>query len=316
MAEVIGAEIVPSIIRTRARLTYDQADRFVEMAETEAAALQAPEREAAETLRRLAAIVPLLEQQRVAAGAVVIRAAEVSVRVAPDGRIEIHRTEDRGLSRRLVAEAMILANAQAASFLVARGIPAIFRRQARPLDDPALPSAPRAAGPAEPGGYDPVAVRALRRRMRRGESGLTPGPHSGLGLAAYTQVTSPIRRYQDLVMHRQIRAALSGAPPPYDAEALARIAATTEEAEKGARDAERGTTEYWILKHYAARAGETLEGVIVWAEGRRTEVELSDTLYTVPIAARPTHQPGARLKLVIEGSAPRARKLALRELPA
>jgi len=315
LGEVISSEIIPSTIRARARLTYEDADRLLEMPEGEVEALSMPEREQADLLRRLAGLAGLLEQQRVAAGAVIIRAAEVSVRAGPGGAVEIRLVEDRGTARRLVAESMILANAQAAAFLVQRAIPAIFRRQAPPLDDPIAGAAPSAAASGAQG-YDPVAVRALRRRMRRGESGLSPGPHAGLGLQAYTQATSPIRRYQDLVLHRQIRAALAGAPPPYDAEALARIAATTEEAEKGARDAERGATEYWILKHYAGRIGETIDGTIVWAEGRRTEVELADTLYTVPLAARPTHRTGARLKLVIEASHPRGRRLMLREMSA
>lgn len=150
--------------------------------------------------------------------------------------------------------------------------------------------------------------------MRRGEVSLQPGPHHGLGLQAYTQATSPIRRYQDLAVHRQIKAALLGEPLPYDTEALARIAASTEEAEKAAREAERGTAEYWILKHYQALEGSEVQGVVVAAEARRTEVELTDSLYNVTIAPRPGHRPGMLLRLMVEAARPRARRLTLREI--
>ena len=45
--------------------------------------------------------------------------------------------------------------------------------------------------------------------MRKGEVSLQPGPHAALGLPAYAQVTSPLRRYQDLAVHRQIARALA-----------------------------------------------------------------------------------------------------------
>ena len=44
---------------------------------------------------------------------------------------------------------------------------------------------------------------------------LTPSPHWGLGLPCYTFATSPIRRYLDLVIHRQLLAVVSGHPPIY-----------------------------------------------------------------------------------------------------
>jgi len=313
LGEVLASEIVPSVIRSRARLTYEQADSLLEEPSLPAREGAARE-EIAAALSRLRPLCDALESARVADGAVVIRAAEVDIRVDEAATIVIRRIDDRGASRRLVAEAMILANRLAAQFCSARGIPAIYRRQAPPLEAGPATQAPTVSGAAAvPEEYDPVAVRLLRRRMRRGETSLTPAPHSGLGLPAYLQATSPIRRYQDLVVHRQIKAHLRGEPLPYDGEALARIAASTDEAERAAREAERGTDEYWILRHYEERIGREVEGVIVSADARRTEVELTDTLHAAHLAPRPDHQPGRRLKLTIEASRPRAGRLVLRE---
>ena len=315
--EILEQTIAPSTIRSMARLTYEAADALLEGTPLdEAAGLDAAAAgRAAVALRLLRPICEALEARRFKDGAIHIRAPEISLQVKPGGMVIIRRVEDRGLSRRMVAEMMILANRVAAEFCVTRSLPAIYRRQPPPLpaQGPAgatLPSVP--VGGEDPA-YDPVAVKALRRRMRRGEVGLAPDRHHGLGLAAYTQATSPIRRYQDLAMHRQIQAALAGLPPVYSAEDLARIAATTEEAEKAAREAERGTYDYWILRHYETRVGDEVEGVIVAVDPRRTEIELSETLYTAFLPARPDHRPGARVRLTIEAVRPRARRLTLRE---
>ena len=320
--EILEQTIVPSTIRSIARLTYEAADALLEGARPdEATGLDgSAAARAAVALRLLRPICEALEARRFEDGAIHIRAPEISLVVEPGGKVIIRRVEDRGLSRRMVAEMMILANRVAAEFCVTRALPAIYRRQPPPLpaSGPAIAPAAVAAPAPDPipgydPAYDPVAVKALRRRMRRGEVGIAPDRHHGLGLAAYTQATSPIRRYQDLAMHRQIQAALAGLPPVYSAEDLARIAATTEEAEKAAREAERGTYDYWILRHYETRLGDAVEGVVVAVDPRRTEIELIDTLYTVFLSARPEHRPGARLRLIIEAVRPRARRLTLRE---
>ncbi len=305
-----GVEVVRSIIRSRARLTYDAADGLLEGRDEPSVPIEHRDAIAA-SLRRLRAACERLEARRRSAGASRIRAPEVDITVDPAGRVTIRRIDERGPSRHIVSEAMILANAEAAAFCVRNDVPAVYRRQSAVAGAP--PEAPEEDDPDA--GYDPVAVRARRKGLRRGETGLIPAPHQGLGLAAYTQMTSPIRRYMDLVMQRQIVATLLGRPVPYDAEALARVAATAEETERNAREAERGTDEYWILKHYGSRQGEEITGVVVSLDPRRTVVELEDTLHAVSLARRPDHCLGQRLRLVIEASRPRAGRLTLRELP-
>ena len=98
--------------------------------------------------------------------------------------------------------------------------------------------------------------------MRGGMAGTLPRAHRGLGVSFYAQATSPLRRYADLLAHRQIRAALAGRPPlPADevSERLARAAAA------GAllRQAERASEAHWTLAWLAARPGIELDGVVV-----------------------------------------------------
>lgn len=297
---IASSEIVSSVIRSGGRLTYEEVDAWLAVRGADAGSFSlAP---ALKSLDRLAA---KLEEDRIQAGAVRIRAPEVMVKVAKDGTVQLTRIDERGPARRMISEMMILANHVAARFCVENRIPAIFRRQ---------PPPERRPDPIPDGPYDPVAVRALRRSMRRGEASLTPDTHYGLGLPMYLQVTSPLRRYQDLAVQRQIEAFLAKAPFPYAPEHLQRIAASTDEAERAARIAEAGADSYFILKHLASRKGETVEGVIVAVEPRRTEVELSETLIPAYIEPRAHHAPGTRVRLVIESARPREGILRLRQI--
>jgi exoribonuclease-2 len=312
--KVVDLEIVQSLIRSRRRLSYGEVDALLgegesapamESGASEGSRMPGDDGRLRDDLESLHRIASTLESGRVSAGAVLFRAPEVSVKVSPDGRVLVRRLDERGSGRRLVAEFMILANRLTARFCEERGIAAIYRRQPPPDKTPdSLPEGP----------YDPVAVRALRKVMRRGGVSPTPDVHFALGVTAYLQITSPLRRYQDLVMQRQLRSWLSGGLPVYESAEMARIAATTESAERAARQAEAATTSYWILKYLGERAGELLEGVIVTVEPRRTVVEICETLSVTPIAHRPDHREGARIWLRIEGSRPREGLLFLTEV--
>ena len=196
-----------------------------------------------------------------------------------------------------------LANRIGAKLLMDAKAPGIYRRQSAPDNPIVLPRR-----------YDPAAVAAVRRQIKRTEIGLEPGPHAGLGLDAYVQVTSPLRRYQDLVGHRQLKAVLRGETPPYTKEALQAVAATCEETERSARDIERGSREYWLLKHLESLPGGTrLEATITRPEERRTLIELKEFLYITELVPRTGHKPGRQLWVEIEAVNPRAGRLVVRE---
>jgi exoribonuclease-2 len=197
---------------------------------------------------------------------------------------------------------MILAGEVAAGWFDARRIPAIFRRQAAP--DGRLPE----VDPSQPAA---VHIRAVRRLLKRGEAGLRPGTHHALGLPAYTQVSSPLRRYQDLSMHRQIVAVLAGRPPHYDATEMQVILAATERSESEGRRAERATDRYWMLRWLERSTGSTVTGVVVDLFPR-TIVVLDETLLELPVPSLVDAAPGDRVRLKVERVNPRADVLVLR----
>jgi hypothetical protein len=121
---------------------------------------------------------------------------EGRVRVS-DGIAEIEITEP-GPSRNLVAEAMILAGAVIAEMANTHGLALPFRSQL-PVT---LPSQVELS--ALPPG--PVRHAAIKKCLGRGLTSTTAAAHFSLGLKAYVQATSPIRRYGDLLVQRQLLA--------------------------------------------------------------------------------------------------------------
>jgi exoribonuclease-2 len=288
--EVVGYEIVRSVIRSRARLGYHEADEL----------LGGRPGDRHGTLTELAASALALERARERRGAVKILSPEVDLRVV-DGEVVLERIDPGTPARRIVAETMVLAGAVAARYCVEHDVPALFRRQPAPAEPPD-------AGPVDP--RDPVAARARRRGLRRGEVGLEPGPHYALGLPAYVQITSPLRRYQDLAMHRQIIAALGGSAPALDRESLQRIAASTERADHDGRRAESAADRYWLLRTLEGRTGASVDGLVVEVEPRPV-VLLLDTLLEVPVPGLAGATAGERVTLVVERVNPRSDLLVL-----
>lgn len=289
---VMATEIVRSIIKVAARLDYDTVD----------ATLRAGEGPFASVLAELDAVASRREALRRAKGAIALRAPETEIRVEASGSMTLSRRDPDTSSQKLVSEAMVLAGEVAAAWLDAKRVPAIYRRQSAP--DGRLPDADPSQPPA-------VHIRAVRRQLKRGEAGVHPGAHHALGLSAYAQVSSPLRRYQDLAMHRQIVAVLEGHAPAYDATEMLAILAATERAEIEGRRAERAMDRYWMLRFLGLATGRTVTGVVVDVVPRPIVV-LDETLLETTVPALVGSAVGDRVRLTIERVNPRADLLVLR----
>ena len=289
---IVGHEIVRSQVAVGARLDYETVDRTLAAREGPFAAL----------LLALDRLAVARERRRIAAGAIALRAPEAEVRIGATGDLELSRRDQGSPAQRLVSEMMVMAGEVAAGWLVARGAPAIFRRQpppefGLPQVDPALPEA--------------VRIRAIRRALRRGETSLSPGVHHGLGLSAYVQATSPLRRFQDLAVHRQIVSILTSGAPAYDTRAMQSILAATERSELDGRRAERLAQRYGMLRLLERATGSTITGVVVEVAPRPI-VTLDETLMDEPVPALVGSALGDRVRLRVERVNPRADVLVLR----
>jgi exoribonuclease II len=214
-----------------------------------AAADELMERGEAPDLVELSRIAAIRQARRVEAGAVEIEIPEVRVYVR--GKvIKIERLPKTRASG-LVREIMLLAGEAVARWAFERRLAFPFYGQEAPADSG---EAARGSGLS--------AEFAKRRLMRGGILGPTPTAHRGLGLPFYAQVTSPLRRYQDLLGHMQIRALLEGREP-LDADEVARRCALAQAGQSATRQAERGSELHWTLAYLKQHPDWTGEGIIV-----------------------------------------------------
>ncbi|PKN44582.1 MAG: exoribonuclease II, partial [Deltaproteobacteria bacterium HGW-Deltaproteobacteria-16] len=251
---IASLEVVPSWVRVT-RLTYDEVETRLD-------------EEPFATFLRLA---QAYQARREAHGAVVIDLPEVSIKVRHgerQGQVQgvrqgqvIVRPLPPLWSRTLVEGAMIMTGEAVARFAIDRGI--------------SLPYATQEPGDPQDPAETWSEMFALRRTMKRSQYRSVPAPHGGLGLDAYAQVTSPLRRYGDLVVHQQLRAYLRGDRLLDEAEILARVGEI--EAVIGAvRQVERLSNDHWKLVYLLQNPDWHGEGVVVERRGASGKLLIPD----------------------------------------
>lgn len=127
----------------------------------------------------------------------------------------------------MIQEAMILTNSLIAEWCVKENVPVLFRNHTARPATPALTEMNQQIRSALNGPWQELDNfrKRLHMLLDRADYGPTLKGHFGLSLPAYLHFTSPIRRYADLVNHRQIRAKLLGKALPYSQQDLEGIAA-------------------------------------------------------------------------------------------
>jgi exoribonuclease-2 len=280
--------IKPSLIRVRRRLSYGEVDGLLEKKE--------------DVIGILARLAEDLKARRLAQGGYELKLPEVWVGFDLQGKVQVSVEDQETPSHQLVAEAMVLANWLAATFLMEQGVPAIYRTQPEPREP-----------------IDREAHKTLlelwqdRRRLSRVIMDTKPQPHWGLGLPQYTFATSPIRRYLDLVTHRQILSLLLGAPPFYSPAELEKIAAVIDPAMRRASQLKTMRLRYWLLKYLAGRVGQKLEALVVEVMPHRTRLLLPELLLDMPFTAPASLRlkPGDLVKVRLDKVVPREDQIKL-----
>ncbi len=199
-------------------------------------------------------LADLLRRRRKAQGGVILTRPELSLRVR-DGEIIVERRLGRGDSQEMVAEFMIWANHHAAAWCRERHVPCLYRSQEPPDNPPELPET-----------FDPVLFYRAIRSLRRGAVSVEPTLHHGLGVGLYCQVTSPLRRYNDLLLQRQIKASLHAQPAPYSSESLMQTILWAENATGTGEEIMNQRHRYFLLKYLKQkleRGEERFEATVV-----------------------------------------------------
>lgn len=299
--EVVRYELHDGVIRSAARLTYDDVDAM--LADTDAGAA---------TRARYAEVLPLITRMREAfdriharrrrRGAIDFDLPKPEVVLDAAGLVASILRAERNVAHRLIEECMLIANETVARHLAGRAFPALYRVHGAPdsfkveafsdfvgglgftFDHPPSGVRPRdfqrlvervRGAPEE----RPVAFLMLRT-MQLARYEAENGGHFGLALDTYTHFTSPIRRYPDLVVHRLLRherlGTLSAAARDGVAARLPDIARQCSDRERRAMEAERELVQWKQARFMADKVGEEFAGVVTGVAPFGLFVELTE----------------------------------------
>ena len=295
--KVTKSRFAEGVMRSQARLTYDQVRQMVEHGDPQLNERFAHVRP---HLDDLFSVYRLLAKKRDRRGAIDFDSSEVNFVFAPDGRVEQLQRRTRHDAHKLIEECMIAANVQAAktaetierpvlyrvhdvpppdklaeleSFLSAHGLAVNWKDEPEPADLTRIQKKARGT-PIAPL-VDAVLLRSLALAVYQPEN----KGHFGLALEAYSHFTSPIRRYPDLLLHRALKAWLRAEPQkryPYSKKQMAELGRECSYLERRAEDASREVDERLKCQFMQRHVGDEFDGVITGVTGFGCFVELPE----------------------------------------
>jgi ribonuclease R len=302
---VVNVSFYRSLIRSDARLIYDQVDRIF-------AGEERAEGPWAEPLAAAREVARALREWRERRGSLEVTSTEPQFEFDEAGYVVRVTHEEQTESHSLIEQLMILANEQVASYLAERGAPTLYRVHELPnpqsvehavtqlasLEVP-TPPVPKNMSPQQAGELAGELSRMVAehvRRTGRGRAALTSlvlrslkqayyTPrnlgHAGLASSGYTHFTSPIRRYPDLVVHRALLAALGIDDAAPRAEELEEAGLESSAAERHAMQIERAAADVslsFLLERRLAESGFELEfeGEVVGLIGAGAFIEFGE----------------------------------------
>lgn len=204
---------------------------------------------------------------RISCGAVVLNKLEPHIALEGEGsdvKVDLVPGKPASEAQNMVAEMMILASASAADWAVNKRVPIIFRTQSADIPQ-------KYAGVWD----DPVLMTEIMHCMVPSILETQPRKHAALGLSCYAPMTSPLRRYADLVNEAQILSFLADGTPRFAQKELDDLLLVLHMALDGAGQIQRFRPRYWKLLFFAQQGEER------WWHGIVTEE--NDTQFSVAL---------------------------------
>lgn len=294
--DVVSYELFPSVIRSRARLTYDGVNALFDGKEN------AIPKELHETLFEMNALAKRLTEKRIKRGALELELPEPEFDLAPDGTADEVRARTRGDAHRLIEEFMLLANETVAAHANKLQLPFPYRVHEAPDAEKlsALETLLVALGRPKKLGSAPsplklqevlnlfknrpqsvIVSRTLLRSMSKARYLDKPLGHYGLAARDYCHFTSPIRRYPDLLAHRMLRLSIEGKMNEEIqkrwGEKMAELTRESSECEERAAVCERDGDALLCASYLNKHIGEVFTGTVTYLGKRGAFVVLPNT---------------------------------------
>lgn len=273
--EVLDTRVMRGIVRVKRQLSYDEVNNMLETDEE---------------LGILERLGRTLRDKRIAGGALLMPLPDVLINNTSEDEIEVRLDDGNSGSRALVAEFMVMANTLAASYVADREVPGLFRGQDVPHKR------------LFEGLHRDMYLNFRQRRFLRPARITTRAkPHSCVGVMHYTTMTSPIRRFLDLVMQHQIMSLSRGQGAAFQEHELESMLAEITRIQTKANLVKRLRHRYWLLKYLEPLVGERVDALIIDRGRKRISVVLTDIMMEsdLPLTQGGSKEPGTTTRVKV-----------------
>lgn len=273
---VLESRIARTVIRSANRLSYDEAQGLIEEG-------RGPD-ELIDALHLLRKVGRRVRRGRGDRGSIDFDLPEARVVLNAAGEPTDIQRVMRLESHLLIEDLMILANETVARLALREGVPFVFRIHEEPDEEkldglralaatfgyylPRRKLAPkdlaRLVNAMEGTPQEQLISTVTLRSMKLARYATKNAGHFGLASESYAHFTSPIRRYPDLIVHRQLIRWLE-APPrarAVDHHRLEEIASHCSERERKAVEAERESVDLKKIEFMERHLGDQFSGTI------------------------------------------------------
>lgn len=291
--KIISSDIFPSIIKSKARMTYSNVEKILNGEIT----LGQKERWLKKELFLMKELAEILWKKRYEEGSIDFDLPEPELSIDSMGRILNMDRGRRLVSERIIEEFMLVANRIVAEFIHREGIPSLYRIHESPDLEKVeeLKGMLRILGIPFPKKGDLnrfyqfilekimenengwlIQIFVLKSLKLARYSPLNKG-HFGLAFDYYTHFTSPIRRYPDLIVHRILKRILGlKGGVFYDEKKLQEISVHSSFCERNGDQAEEENLRVKIMDFIKSKLGEETEGFISYLGKDWIEVSLKE----------------------------------------
>lgn len=298
--EIINHKIYPSVIRSHARLTYNNVNKIL----NGDAQIRAQYAELVPMLEEMAQLHEILFAMRHQRGAIDFEETEAKIIVDDQGHPTDIQLLERGTAEKMIESFMLAANETVAEHFNKLHVPFLYRVHEQPDPEKVKNffeiassfglSVPGDAKHVTPKMFQTVLEKVagkpqeavittmLLRSLQQAKYSPDPLGHFGLAATYYTHFTSPIRRYPDLMVHRMIHSyadeGISEDIQNQWAEQLPEVGVHTSACERKSIDVERAVDDLKKAEFMADKVGQEFEGVISGVTSFGMFVSLENTV--------------------------------------
>lgn len=297
---VLNHQVVEGVIRSKARLIYDDVSDLLEKGDDRA--FKGMD-EIVRDLKLMEELSHILNERRERRGSIDFDFPEARIILDENGKPVDIVKEDRRIANRMIEEFMLICNETIAEEMYWAQVPFLYRIHQEPDEDKISglnkflhnfgymlkgsqeihpkelqKITKEVKGKKEETLINTMILRSLKKARYSSEHDI----HFGLAAKYYSHFTAPIRRYPDLQIHRIVKKFHKGGLSPRELDKLEfrlpKIADHTSETERIAEEVEREVDDLKMTEYMAERIGNIYEGMVSSLTSYGMYVQLENTI--------------------------------------